>query len=99
MEGIAEADEMYVLESHKGARKPGRPPRQRGGKATPRGIPNEQMCILVARDRSGQVIDAVTGKGALPAALLRLALGAGWAARPGRRCIPPDGDGQLPHSM
>lgn len=63
--GIAEADEMYVLESHKGARKLDRPPRKRGGKATKRGISNEQMCILVARDRSGQVIDAVTGKGAL----------------------------------
>jgi transposase-like protein len=63
--GIAEADEMYVLESHKGARKLDRPPRKRGGKASKRGISNEQMCILVARDRSGQTIDAVTGKGAL----------------------------------
>jgi transposase-like protein len=63
--GIAEADEMYLLESHKGSRKLDRPPRKRGGKATKRGISNEQMCILVARDRSGQTIDAVTGKGAL----------------------------------
>jgi len=63
--GIAEADEMYVLESHKGSRKLDRPPRKRGGKASKRGISNEQMCILVARDRSGQTIDAVTGKGAL----------------------------------
>ena len=63
--GIAEADEMYVLESHKGSRQLTRPPRKRGGKATKRGISNEQMCVLVARDRSGQVIDAVTGKGAL----------------------------------
>jgi transposase-like protein len=65
LKGIAEADEMYVLESHKGARKLDRPPRKRGGKASKRGISNEQMCILVARDRSGQTIDAVTGKGAL----------------------------------
>ena len=63
--GIAEADEMYVLESHKGSRTLNRPPRKRGGKAAKRGISNEQMCILVARDRSGQTIDAVTGKGAL----------------------------------
>ena len=63
--GIAEADEMYVLESHKGSRKLDRPPRKRGGKASKRGISNEQMCILVARDRGGQTIDAVTGKGAL----------------------------------
>src|SRR5579875_1357036 len=63
--GITEADEMYVLESHKGARRLDRPPRKRGGKATKRGISSEQMCILVARDRSGQTIDAVVGKGAL----------------------------------
>jgi transposase-like protein len=63
--GIAEADEMYVLESHKGSRTLDRTPRKRGGNATKRGISNEQMCILVARDRSGQTIDAVTGKGAL----------------------------------
>jgi transposase-like protein len=61
--GIAEADEMFVLESHKGSRNLERPPRKRGGKATKRGLSNEQMCILVARDRSGQTIDAVTGKG------------------------------------
>jgi len=63
--GIAEADEMYVLESHKGSRKLDRLPRKRGDKASKRGISNEQMCILVARDRGGQTIDAVTGKGAL----------------------------------
>ncbi len=61
--GIAEADEMYLLESHKGSRKLDRPPRKRGGKATKRGISNEQMCILVARDRTGQTLDWVPGKG------------------------------------
>jgi transposase-like protein len=71
LSGIAEADEMYVLESHKGARNLDRPPRQRGGKATKRGISREQMCVLVARDRSGQTIDAVTGKGALTSQQLR----------------------------
>jgi transposase-like protein len=65
LSGIAEADEMYVLESHKGSKTLDRPPRKRGGKATKRGISTEQMCILVARDRSGQTIDAVTGKGSL----------------------------------
>ena len=65
LSGIAEADEMYVLESHKGSRNLDRPPRKRGGKATKRGISNEQVCILVARDRSGQTIDAVTGKGSV----------------------------------
>jgi hypothetical protein len=65
LSGIAEADEMYVLESHKGSRNLDRPPRKRGGRATKRGISDEQMCIVVARDRSGQTIDAVTGKGML----------------------------------
>ena len=63
--GITEADEMYVLESHKGSRQLDRPSRKRGGKATKRGISNEQVCILVARDRDGRTIDAVVGKGAL----------------------------------
>ncbi len=61
--GIAEADEMYMLESEKGARKLDRPPRRRGGAATKRGISDEQVCILVARDRNGKTIDCVTGKG------------------------------------
>jgi hypothetical protein len=63
LSGIAEADEMYVLESHKGARTLGLAPRKRGGKATKRGISHEQMCILVARDRTGQTLDWVPGKG------------------------------------
>jgi transposase-like protein len=63
--GIAEADEMYVLESHKGSRTLDRAPRKRGGKATKRGVSNEQVCVLVARDRDGRTIDAVVGKGAL----------------------------------
>ncbi|KQQ91644.1 IS1595 family transposase [Massilia sp. Leaf139] len=68
--GIAEADEMYMLESHKGSRQLDRAPRKRGGKATKRGISNEQMCILVARDRTGQTLDWIPGKGALTHAQL-----------------------------
>jgi transposase-like protein len=63
LSGIAEADEMYLLESHKGSRTLERAPRKRGGKATKRGISHEQMCILVARDRTGQTLDWVPGKG------------------------------------
>ncbi|AWL04079.1 IS1595 family transposase [Massilia oculi] len=63
--GIVEADEMFLLESQKGARKLHRPPRKRGGRAALRGISRHLDCILVARDRSGQTIDAVTGRGAL----------------------------------
>jgi transposase-like protein len=61
--GIAEADELYLLESHKGSRKLLRPPRKHGGAATKRGISNEQVCVLVARDRTGQTFDFVTGLG------------------------------------
>jgi transposase-like protein len=68
--GIAEADEMFMLESQKGARKLDRPARRRGGRAGKRGISRELDCILVARDRSGQTVDAVVGRGALTAAQL-----------------------------
>ena len=61
--GIAEADETFLLESRKGARKLDRPARKRGGKASQRGISKEHVCILVARDRSGQTCDFVTGRG------------------------------------
>ena len=63
LSGIAEADELYLLESCKGARNLLRPPRKRGGAARKRGISNEQACVLVARDRSGQTFDFVTGLG------------------------------------
>ncbi|TNC77052.1 IS1595 family transposase [Janthinobacterium lividum] len=70
LHGIAEADELYLLESEKGARQMTRPARRRGGHAHKRGISNEQVCILVARDRTGQTLDFVTGKGALTKAQL-----------------------------
>ncbi|MCC7643310.1 IS1 family transposase, partial [Janthinobacterium sp. EB271-G4-3-1] len=41
LHGIAEADELYLLESDKGARQMTRPPRRRGGHAHKRGISNE----------------------------------------------------------
>ena len=71
-----------VLESQKGARKLDRPPRKRGGKATKRGISNEQMCVLVARDRTGQTLDWVPGKGTLtPAAITPAFIAASGAGR------------------
>jgi len=62
--------QMFLLESQKGSRKLDRPPCKRGGRAQRRGMSRELDCILVARDRSGQAIDAVTGRGALSAAQL-----------------------------
>ena len=69
--GIAEADETFLLESQKGARKLDRPARKRGSKASKRGISNEQVCILVARDRSGETCDFVTGRGPVTLAQLK----------------------------
>jgi transposase-like protein len=70
LNGIAEADETFLLESQKGARNLQRPARKRGGKASKRGISKEQVCILVARDRSGNTVDFVTGRG--PVTVLQL---------------------------
>ena len=68
--GIADADELFLLESHKGSRQLDRPPRKRGGVASRRGINREHVCVLVARDRSGATFDFITGRGALTAAQL-----------------------------
>jgi transposase-like protein len=58
--GIAESDETYFLRSNKGQRKGlGRDSRHRGGKAAKRGLSNEQVPVLVARDRSGSTADFV----------------------------------------
>ena len=74
LQGITEADETYVLESNKGQRHLGRKARKRGGHASKPGIADEQICILVARDRSGQTLDFVTGNGPLTKPLLTASL-------------------------
>jgi len=68
--GIAEADELFLLESQKGSRKLDRPARKRGGVARRCGINRDHDCILVARDRTGATFDFVTGRGALTKAQL-----------------------------
>jgi transposase-like protein len=72
--GITEADETYLLESQKGSRQLDRPPRRRGGLARRRGLSHEQVCILVARDRTGKTFDFVTGRAPLTQAHLRRCL-------------------------
>ena len=74
LHGIAEADELYVLASQKGARHLTRPARRRGGHARLRGICSEHECILVARDRTGQTLAFVTGRGQLTKAQLHRCL-------------------------
>lgn len=70
LRGIVEADETFVLASRKGDRAwkrakegksawPGRKARKRGGKATKRGLSDEQAPVLVAADRSGTTVSAV----------------------------------------
>ena len=59
LEGVAEADETYFLESVKGPRRLPRPAGKRGGKALRRGLSSEQIPVLVVLDRHGAVIDAV----------------------------------------
>ena len=69
LRGIVEADETFVLESRKGDRSwsrakegkpsaepPARKARKRGGKATKRGLSDEQVPVLVATDRSGATV-------------------------------------------
>ncbi len=71
LHGIIEADETYLLESQKGARHMKREARKRGGSATKRGISDEQVCVFLARDRTGQTLDCVTGKGPVTKVQLR----------------------------
>jgi len=63
MHGIAEADKLYVPASEKGSRQMTRTDRRRDGYAQRYGISNKQVCILMARDRTGKTLDCVTDKG------------------------------------
>ncbi len=66
--GIAEVDETYFLESQKGRKQSlGRAPRKRGGKASKRGLSDEQTAVLICRDRTyavpgGLAQRAISGK-------------------------------------
>ncbi len=59
LRGIVEADETFVLSSRKGERNLDRKARKRGGKASKRGLSDEQIPVLVAADRSGATVSAV----------------------------------------
>lgn len=70
LQGITEADETYLLESDKGSCPLTRRPHKRGASASKRGLSKEQVCILVACDRSEQTLAEVTGKGPVTKAQL-----------------------------
>ena len=54
-----EADETYFLESFKRQRHLTRTSRRRGGKASKRGLSEEQVPMLIVRDREKVTFDAV----------------------------------------
>ena len=56
LEPLVEADETYVLENQKGTPVTQRKARYRGGRATKRGLSNEQYCVCVATDRVGHTV-------------------------------------------
>ena len=59
LQGTVEADETYFLHSKKGSRDLGRPARKRGGKASKRGLSDEQVPVLIARDRDKATADRI----------------------------------------
>ena len=59
LDGTVEADETYFLRSKKGSRKLDRPARKRGGKAKKRGLSDEQVPVLIARDRNKATTDQI----------------------------------------
>lgn len=66
--GVVEADEAYILRSYKGQRRRlledgSRRPRRRGGRAAKRGLSDEQVPVLVARNRAAQTTDFVLASG------------------------------------
>mgnify|MGYP005861848111 FL=1 len=75
LHGIIEADETYELFSEKGSRQLNRKKRKRGGVASKRGISNEQVCILVARDRTKNTSSQVAGLGRIDSQTLQLRIG------------------------
>jgi len=69
-------DETYFLYSEKGQRKiKDRNPRKCGGSAKKRGISNEQVCVLVARDRDKTTFSEILGMGRLTKTQLNKAIG------------------------
>lgn len=75
-QGIVELDETYFLYSEKGKKNIiGRKPRKRGGKAKFRGISNDQVCVLVARDRQRTTYSGILGRGRIRTSKLEEAIG------------------------
>lgn len=57
MQGVAEADETFFIESFKGQRHLARPPRKRGGTGAKRSLQVKRIPVLIVRDRHGATAD------------------------------------------
>lgn len=67
LDGVCEADETYVLENEKGRKFPDthhREPRKRGGKASKRGLSNEQICICASVNGNNKCIAMTVNRAA-----------------------------------
>jgi hypothetical protein len=68
LKGIVESDETYFLESEKGKQFIAhRKTRKRGGVAKKHDISKEQICVVVAHDRNGQILSQMPGRGRITA--------------------------------
>jgi transposase-like protein len=68
LKGIVESDETYFLENEKGKKFIAhRKARKRGGVAKKRDISQEQICVVVAHDRNGQILSQMAGRGRITA--------------------------------
>ena len=77
--GIVETDDTLFLHSQRGNQKIDRMPWKRGDKSKKHGISSEQVCVLVARDRTDSTITEVTTLCCSPAEQIDKVLGASLA--------------------
>ena len=63
LEGIVETDETYYRYSEKGSKTLQRKPKKRGRDNVKRGLSKDQVCVLVACDRSRHSIEKIAGYG------------------------------------
>lgn len=76
LKGIIESDETFFLESDKGKKNiTHRKSQKRGGVSKKHGISKEQICVVVAHDRNGQILSEMAGKGRITAVELDSVLG------------------------
>jgi transposase-like protein len=73
--GIVESDDIFFLESEKGSRNMTRKIRERGSKATKRGISNEQVAVVITQDRKSSKEVVVVKKGRVTKKSLEKVLG------------------------